>query len=44
MTLGQEMGNKDEDITVNVPKYLFLFAGSVQTAINFALTLVVLIE
>ncbi len=26
---------------VNVPKYLFLFAGSVQTLINFALTLVV---
>ncbi len=25
---------------VNVPKYLFLFAGSVQTLINFALTLV----
>ncbi|MBQ6914270.1 MAG: ABC transporter permease [Kiritimatiellae bacterium] len=26
---------------VNVPKYLFLFAGSVQTLINFALTLLV---
>lgn len=26
---------------VNVPKYLFLFAGNVQTLINFALTLVV---
>ncbi len=26
---------------VNVPKYLFLFAGSVQTLINFALTLVI---
>ncbi len=26
---------------VNVPKYLFLFAGNVQTLINFALTLIV---
>lgn len=26
---------------VNVPKYLFLFAGNIQTLINFALTLVV---
>ena len=26
---------------VNVPKYLFLFAGSVQTLINFSLTLIV---
>ena len=34
-------GNAAIFTKVNVPKYLFLFAGSVQTAINFALTLVV---
>lgn len=37
-------GNAAIFTKVNVPKYLSLFAGSVQTAINFALTLVVLIE
>ena len=34
-------GNSGIFTKVNVPKYLFLFAGSVQTLINFALTLVV---
>lgn len=34
-------GNAAIFTKVNVPKYLFLFAGSVQTVINFALTLVV---
>ena len=34
-------GNASIFTKVNVPKYLFLFAGSVQTVINFALTLVV---
>ena len=34
-------GNAAIFTKVNVPKYLFLFAGSVQTLINFALTLVV---
>ena len=34
-------GNAAIFTKVNVPKYIFLFAGSVQTLINFALTLVV---
>ncbi len=34
-------GNASIFTKVNVPKYLFLFAGSVQTLINFALTLLV---
>lgn len=34
-------GNAAIFTKVNVPKYLFLFAGNVQTLINFALTLVV---
>lgn len=34
-------GNAGIFTKVNVPKYLFLFAGSVQTLINFMLTLVV---
>ena len=34
-------GNASIFTKVNVPKYLFLFAGNVQTLINFALTLVV---
>ena len=34
-------GNAAIFTKVNVPKYLFLFAGSVQTVINFALTLIV---
>lgn len=34
-------GNATIFTKVNVPKYLFLFAGNVQTLINFALTLVV---
>lgn len=34
-------GNAAIFTKVNVPKYLFLFAGSVQTLINFALTLTV---
>lgn len=34
-------GNAGIFTKVNVPKYLFLFAGSVQTLINFALTLIV---
>ena len=34
-------GNAGIFTKVNVPKYLFLFAGSVQTLINFGLTLIV---
>lgn len=34
-------GNASIFTKVNVPKYIFLFAGSIQTFINFALTLVV---
>jgi ABC-2 type transport system permease protein len=34
-------GNAAIFTKVNVPKYLFLFAGSVQTLINFTLTLIV---
>lgn len=34
-------GNAGIFTKVNVPKYLFLFAGSVQTLINFTLTLIV---
>ena len=34
-------GNASIFTKVNVPKYLFLFAGNVQTLINFALTLLV---
>lgn len=34
-------GNASIFTKVNVPKYLFLFSGNVQTLINFALTLVV---
>ena len=34
-------GNAAIFTKVNVPKYLFLFAGNVQTLINFALTLIV---
>ncbi len=34
-------GNAAIFTKVNVPKYLFLFSGSVQTLINFALTLVI---
>lgn len=34
-------GNAGIYSKVNVPKYLFLFSGSVQTLINFALTMVV---
>ena len=33
-------GNASIFTKVNVPKYLFLFSGSVQTLINFAITLV----
>ena len=34
-------GNASIFTKVNVPKYLFLFSGNVQTLINFALTLLV---